>query len=93
MLHLTAQAKSHGKTSLGDIIRRYRSVPYGWSDYDTEATVARRVVAQSLAVWYRGQGLAAGDSRMLKCLTSNRGWCGEAHEERGSGLPGRFRGS
>lgn len=72
--YLAAQALTHSKTKLGDIVRRYRGIPYGWSDYDIEAMVARLVVAQQVSLSYGGANLTAEDPRTFKCLTTSREW-------------------
>lgn len=50
--------------SMGDVQRRYQSIPYGWREVDIAALVARLIVAQKIEIRYGG-ALVSRDDRNL----------------------------
>ncbi len=71
---LTAQAMTHQPTSMGDIIRKYAKVPYGWREADIQATVARLARDQKVNIEKAGAILSLGDSKTLAALTKRNEW-------------------
>ncbi len=55
--------------SMGDILRRYTAIPYGWRQVEVAAMIARLIVQQRISIKYGGAAVGNTERRMLDCLT------------------------
>ncbi|TJW09728.1 BREX system P-loop protein BrxC [Parvibacter caecicola] len=67
-LHLEAQARTHGATSVADLRRSFTGVPYGWSEADVAALVAQLVLDKKAVIEVGGQPLEPSDPRAFDAL-------------------------
>ena len=59
---------SHVPVSMGDVQRRYQSIPYGWREVDIAALVARLIVAQKIEIRYGGAVVGKDDRNLVRYL-------------------------
>lgn len=59
---------SHVPVSMGDLQRRYQSIPYGWKEIDIAALVARLIVAQKIEIRYGGTVIGRDDKNLVRYL-------------------------
>lgn len=59
---------SHVPVSMGDLQRRYQSIPYGWKEIDIAALVARLIVAQKIEIRYGGTVIGKDDKNLVRYL-------------------------
>ena len=59
---------SHVPVSMGDVQRRYQTIPYGWREVDIAALVARLIVAQKLEIRYGGAVVGKEDKNLVRYL-------------------------
>lgn len=59
---------SHVPVSMGDVQRRYQTIPYGWREVDIAALVARLIVAQKLEIRYGGAVIGKEDKNLVRYL-------------------------
>ena len=55
--------------SMGDVLRRYTAIPYGWRQVEVAAMIARLIVQQRISIKYGGAAVGKTERRMLDCLT------------------------
>lgn len=66
--YLDLQAMKMLPTSMGDIQRRFSSIPYGWREVDIAAAVAGLILTQKVSIKYGGSTIQPFDRRMVDCL-------------------------
>jgi hypothetical protein len=59
---------NHVPISMGDVQRRYQSIPYGWREIDIAAIIARLIAAQKVEIRYGGAVVAKDDRNLLRYL-------------------------
>lgn len=59
---------SHVPVSMGDVQRRYQSIPYGWREVDIAAIIARLIVLQKIEIRYGGAVLGKDDKNLVGYL-------------------------
>ena len=59
---------SHVPVSMGDLQRRYQSIPYGWKEIDIAALVARLIVSQKIEIRYGGTVIGKDDKNVVRYL-------------------------
>jgi hypothetical protein len=65
---LELQSQAHLPVSMGDVQRRYGSIPCGWREIDIAALVARLVTGQKISIKYGGATVAKNDRRIVDYL-------------------------
>lgn len=56
------------KTTMGDIQKRYRDIPYGWREIDIAAIMAMLIYHQKVTVKYAGETVRTNDPRLVNML-------------------------
>lgn len=69
--YLALQARQYQETTLGAILRKYETKPFGWRPVDTQLVVAQLVADQKATLSYAGQRVAASDPQALALLTTS----------------------
>lgn len=59
---------SHVPVSMGDVQRRYQTIPYGWREIDIAALVARLIVTQKIEIRYGGAVVGKDDKNLVRYL-------------------------
>lgn len=59
---------SHVPVSIGDVQRRYQTIPYGWREIDIAALVARLIVTQKIEIRYGGAVVGKDDKNLVRYL-------------------------
>ena len=59
---------SHVPVSMGDVQRRYQTIPYGWREVDIAALIARLIVSQKLEIRYGGAVVGKEDKNLVRYL-------------------------
>ncbi len=54
--------------SMGDVQRRYQSIPYGWREVDIAAIIARLIVSQKIEIRYGGAVVGKDDKNLVGYL-------------------------
>jgi len=62
--YLELQGMKMLPTSMGDIQRRFSSIPYGWREIDIAATIASLISVQKLELQYGGSVIQPSDKRI-----------------------------
>lgn len=62
--YLELQEKKHLPTSMGDIQKRFQSIPYGWREIDIAALVAELIVGQKAQITYSGTLIQPDDRKI-----------------------------
>lgn len=65
---LSAQARLHQSSSMGDLQRRFQAAPYGWREVDVAAVTALLVSEQRATVSYAGEQISASNPKMVEYL-------------------------
>ena len=63
-LYLKMQETKHLPTSMGDMHKRYQSIPYGWREIDIAALVAEMIHDQKIQITYSGTRIQPDDKRI-----------------------------
>ena len=59
---------SHVPVSIGDVQRRYQTIPYGWREIDIAALMARLIVTQKIEIRYGGAVVGKDDKNLVRYL-------------------------
>ena len=59
---------SHVPVSMGDVQRRYQTIPYGWREIDIAALMARLIVTQKIEIRYGGAVVGKDDKNLVRYL-------------------------
>ena len=59
---------SHVPISVGDVQRRYQTIPYGWREVDIAALLARLIVLQKIEIRYGGAVIFKDDKNLVRYL-------------------------
>jgi hypothetical protein len=65
---LEERSISHVPVNMGDVQRRYQTIPYGWREVDIAALVARLIVAQKIEIRYGGAVVGKDDKNLVGYL-------------------------
>ena len=63
-LYLKMQEAKHLPTSMGDLHKRYQSIPYGWREIDIAALVAEMIHDQKIQITYSGTQIQPDDKKI-----------------------------
>lgn len=63
-LYLKMQEAKHLPTSMGDLQKRYQSIPYGWREIDIAALVAEMIHDQKIQITYSGTQIQPDDKKI-----------------------------
>ena len=64
MLYLEMQESKHLPTSMGDLQKRFQSIPYGWREIDIAALVSELINAQKAQITYSGTLIQPDDRKI-----------------------------
>lgn len=67
-LWLEERHMSHVPVSMGDVQRRYQSIPYGWREVDIAAIIARLIVSQKIEIQYGGAIVGKDNKNLVRYL-------------------------
>ena len=68
MQYLEIQKIKHLPTSMGDIQKRYSTIPYGWREIDIAAVIAELIADQKIYIKYAGNAVQTSDKKLLDYL-------------------------
>ena len=62
--YLTRKSILHSETTMGDLYKRFRGIPYGWREIDIASLIAFMIAAQKLMIIHFGEQIQPDDPRL-----------------------------